>query len=401
MKKKVLIVCHSYPPNPGVGGRRWAIFTKYLIDSGVEVHVLTKQPHPKSSSPWIEYVKSAKIHYYKNKYPSILENIPKTAAHKVCYRVVLFALKLLSISNYYDRGVLSRKIIFNKIKFILEHEKINNLIISGAPFSFLYYGAMIKQQKDYINYISDIRDPWIDSNYFGFSNLSKARKKEELFRINMVLNFSDITIVPITEMKGNYQRINKNSTIDIFPHAVDDELILPRSTHEVSKKQWLNLVNFGTHYTKLYEIMEAINKSINGTRLQVSFYTTDYQYQNIFKQNPNVIYHKTVSQRRVFKILSETDAALFFVNEDIKDFISTKYIEAIASRTPIVLVGEEGKVSELIEANNLGVFICASKILNEFGSLRNHLKNLKYNERFDYSELTFKNQTKKLLTYLK
>ena len=38
--KHVLLISYSYPPYPGIGGRRWAKFSKYLSRLGFVIHVI-------------------------------------------------------------------------------------------------------------------------------------------------------------------------------------------------------------------------------------------------------------------------------------------------------------------------------------------------------------------------
>jgi len=399
LKKKVLIVCHSYPPNPGVGGRRWAIFTKYLLDSDVEVHVLTKQPSSNSVSPWMTYTAGGIMHYYKNNYPSILESNPKTVIEKINYRLALLRLKLLSSSNYYDRGVLSEKLINEKIKETLIQNKIDNLIITGAPFSFLYYGAILNLTEK-INFIADIRDSWTSGAYFGFSGLSNNRKRTEYYRLKAVLKKANSVIVPYPEMKENYLELEKSSNIELWPHAVDDEMVVRKEEFQLDSENSIHLVNFGTLYDGLQGTMNSIHKSTMSNDIKIEFYTADSKYKDIFSDNNNVVYNKIIHQKEVFNLLSKPVYALYFTNENIKNYISTKYIETIATRTPIVLVGKDGEVSKFLIDNNLGIFIDESDIEIEFNDLKHRLKKLEYNYNFDYGQYTFRIQTQRLTELL-
>lgn len=401
MKKKVLIVCHSYPPNPGVGGRRWAIFTKYLCELGVEVHILTKRPLKIVNSPWLSYTQGAFLHYYKNKYPSILEKVPKSVLQKLSYKIALAITKLLSFSNYYDRGVFSQDIILNKINSILKTHKINNIIVSGAPFSFLYYGSILKIKCNNVNFIADIRDSWLKGNYFGFASLSARRKEVELQRLKQVLKCADKVLVPYPEMKLDYSNLNNLCDIELLPHAVDDEQIIPKECVKKFGLGSLSIVNFGTQYRGLQDIMKSLGLAAMKSNIIIDFYTSDYQYKKVFENNNNINFKKIVPQSEVFQILSKSQAALFFVNEDIKNYISTKYIETIACRTPIVLVGKEGDVSKFVVDNKLGVFVRDTEIHKGFDELRINLEKLDYNDSFDFSELTFNKQALRVLGLLR
>jgi hypothetical protein len=63
MPKKVLIVSYIFPPKSGIGGRRWAKFSKYLNRMDIDIKVLTFQKKNDSNfSNW-----SKDIVEYENK----------------------------------------------------------------------------------------------------------------------------------------------------------------------------------------------------------------------------------------------------------------------------------------------------------------------------------------------
>ena len=68
--------------------------------------------------------------------------------------------------------------IFAVLSILILEEKINIIIVSGAPFTLLYYSTLLKK-KFSIKLISDIRDPWTWGSGYGMTLLTKPRKKKE------------------------------------------------------------------------------------------------------------------------------------------------------------------------------------------------------------------------------
>lgn len=398
--QKVLIVCHGFPPNPGVGGRRWAKLSKFMYASGVDATVLHAKPDDTANSPWNEDVKGIKTIVYPRKYPKVITGSVTKLTEKIAYRIFIFLLKLITKSNYYDRAVLLEDEMRRLILKTTKNQGVNNIIITGAPFSLLYYAALVKKENPHLNFIADIRDSWLDDNYFGFGIIGTKRQREEEKRLRFVLQTADTIVVPNPLMKEMYSNMIGNKNILLQPHGFDDTLVQA----SVKERSNVNLVNFGSQYHDMENVMELVSNSIEASGCRLNFYTSDEKYKKIFskgnKLNQQVFFHKIVPEKEVFKILSESTAAILFTNEAIKDFIATKYIETVASRTPIVVIGVEGEASRFIVENKLGVFISENKIMELIPNIRQILNDLPYNNNFDVSKYSMKKQAEEIICLL-
>ena len=101
MKKKVLIICYTFPPYNGIGGRRWAKFAKYLEHDNCDVSVIAAKKQDTSQSPWTKDISSYQdnINYLDADYPLILQSNPKSILQKIRYRLALFYVKLFLKGN--------------------------------------------------------------------------------------------------------------------------------------------------------------------------------------------------------------------------------------------------------------------------------------------------------------
>lgn len=398
MKKKILLVCYHFPPNVGIGGRKWSFLTKYLLKKEIEIHVLTRYPARKQFSLWQEMTEGVHLHFFKSNYPRILEEYPKNNWGKALYKIYIFLFKIITNSNYNDRGLLLKKSLLKQINETIKKYNITNVVVTGAPFSFLYYGSMIKEQHKHINYIADIRDSWIKGNYFGFDALSERRKTEETNRLKKVINIADHIFVPYPILVNEYTSIGKKNNVALLPHAIDLDYVKPRAAAPEDK---CILVNFGSQYAELYDTMKLISTGIKETSINIEFYTDDRKYEDCFSSNTsNIDFMPPIKYSDMFEVLSVSTAALLFVNRHIKDFLSTKYIESIAARIPIVLIGYKGFVSEFIENNRLGIFIEDIKVQSEFAKIPERLKKLDYNNQFDVTPFTFEGQAEEIIKLL-
>ena len=64
---KILIVCYSFPPHPGIGGRRWAKFSKSLSLKGYDIFVVGAKNIYDEASSWSKDVDEEKIKLFSNR----------------------------------------------------------------------------------------------------------------------------------------------------------------------------------------------------------------------------------------------------------------------------------------------------------------------------------------------
>jgi hypothetical protein len=294
-----------------------------------------------------------------------------------------------------------KDIVCENIVSIMQDNNIKNLVITGAPFSLLWYGALIKKSNQGIRYIADIRDSWLDNDFYGYGLLGKTRRKKEYEKFKFVIENSDIVFVPYQNLLNTYQKFSDK--VALLPHGVDDDFVeMPRS---IDSKRF-RLVHFGSQYHHLDKEFEFLAKVLKANPdIRVDFFTKDTnKYSKYFINSGtldrNCFYNDIVSEKTVFMKMSESSAVLLFTPNYMRDYISTKYLEIIAARVPIIIIGEEGEASKFVVQNNLGVFIDSSKFSQERKDLKKIIAGLKYNEKFDLQPYLFSEQTKMVESYL-
>ncbi|MBK7818313.1 MAG: hypothetical protein IPJ60_12810 [Sphingobacteriaceae bacterium] len=81
--------------------------------------------------------------------------------------------------NLFDRGYAWRKPLLNELEGIHRNKPIDVLVVTGAPFSLLYYGAEFKMRHKEIKYVVDFRDPW---TWGGITEYRLCRHSRKDFR---------------------------------------------------------------------------------------------------------------------------------------------------------------------------------------------------------------------------
>ncbi|MDC3134249.1 hypothetical protein OA958_05440, partial [Bacteroidota bacterium] len=400
-------VSYTFPPSLEIGGKRWSKFIPHLIDLGYKITLLTKQTKIKSEDK-IVFNNLNRVDFFNPNYPTALEKRPVSIIAHLKYKFSLLYMKIITKTNYYDKGVLIKKKFLKKASSLINEENIDLVIITGAPFSFLYYGTILKQKLP-IKLISDFRDPWTWGDGYGMNLLSIKRKAKEISFQNKVLKFSDLIFVPVKPM-NDYLILNYNEfkrKIKILPHGHDkndfEKLILP-----LKKNNSFRIIYGGTTYSnldKLYlELYNCIKDNIN-CDFSIEIFTNDFKYltkSQLVEVNKKLNVKNFIPTKDFMRKIYSANAFLLFSTNNIKDFFSSKFYEIIFLRTPIIFVGNSGMISNFLVKNNLGIHILPEKFSSRFNKIlqKGKIENFTYNDSFDVDYYSYKNITERLDKWL-
>ncbi|MDP2175522.1 MAG: hypothetical protein Q8K70_06375 [Bacteroidota bacterium] len=380
MEKKVLIISHTFPPSPGVGGRRWAKFAKYLNRQGVNVYVLKEERIGlKEESIWTEDINELnanQIFTYKTFYPKILQKKTLSFWDKFQYKIAKWFVAVFSEGNPLDKTIFIKKRFLKQLKTITQTNNIKNIIVSGAPFNLLYYSALFKLNNPHINLICDFRDPWTWGQNYGIKLLSKKRLANEFEKEIKTIICADLVIVPGDSM---LESLNKTHSIYskkyfILNHGYDKEYINPKKQVVIANANKVRIAFLGEIYNEIDDIMKqlAIGLSNNNSPFFLDFYSTSSRYESLFDEvgilNKKVSYHSLLSQQLLFKELENYDFVLIIHPKVFKDNIATKFYELIYFNIPILYIGESGLVSDFINQKKLGLFIDLLNVTDFFSN---------------------------------
>tara|TARA_B110000902_G_scaffold52018_1_gene59982 strand:+ start:132 stop:1373 length:1242 start_codon:yes stop_codon:yes gene_type:complete len=399
-----MIVSYTFPPSTDVGGRRWSKFIHYLKDLDYNITLLTRKPKEEK-----KLVKAHKylhrVEFFKDKYPKALEKEPKNILDRLIYKASILFLMLITKSNYYDKGILIKRHFIKKASILILEENINLIIVSGAPFSLLYYSTFLKK-KFSIKLISDFRDPWTWGSGYGMTLLTRARLKNEEFFQKKVIEVSDLITVPVKPMHdflvSNY--IDHKFKIKILPHAYDINDFEKINFKKRKRNEIFKIVYGGTIYSNLdktFKMMYQTIKDNHNNFFEIEFFTNDIKYLNkseIEQVSSKLKIRKKLPINDFMLKLYFADAFLLLFPDDVKDFISSKFYEIIYLRKPIIYIGSKGLVSEFIVSNKLGIHILPEMLHVSFDEIlkKGSIEDFNYNYEFDVSEFSFKFLTSKL-----
>lgn len=367
-KKHIIIVNYDFPPNKGIGGRRWGKLATEFAEQNCIVHVVKAEAiSDTDKSVWSEEVKNKNIfiHSLPRVYPSILLTNPSNFFDKLKCRKALNFVKKNFKGTPYDISLGWEKHLEPKLNELVKKHPIEWIFATGAPWDMLRAVADWKRNHSNIKFWADFRDPWLNARNYGMPHLSEEKKNEEIKKAQTVLDQADVLSAPALQILEHFCSENliekKNNKFFHLKHFHSEPKLTEQSfgyssseiTIEYGGEIYLDteayLKSMATDLTKLREFDPAIYE-----RLNIQFHTTSFEkIQNIFKFHPCVRISDSIG-KKIENRIAQAHWCIILLAEHNKDFFTTKYFEYQTLGTPYLYIGAQGEVLKTIESEKRG-----------------------------------------------
>lgn len=376
---KVVIVCFTFPPFPGIGGRRWAKFARCLHNAGHEIQVIAAQKILNEHSAWTRDTSSysSKITYIPSGFPLILTTVPKTILQKLAYRAALQWVKLRNYNgNYFDHSSFFGSNAAAEVeKFI--HQGYNNVIVSCGPFRMTEQIFKLKQKYPQVRFILDFRDPWTNNKTaFSFQTISKSRLQFEQKLEKWAVDTADYVMSVSAEMNEYFEEISgasKQKFIEL-PNGFDKMDFNHFHSSDEQQAGFTNIVFAGTLYNSTENIFKKFSDCLlqlkaenkNGHNVKYTFYgyVPDWFGKYAALHDGIIEYGGNLSLENAFEKLKNAAACMLFLTDDLAYSKSTKFYEYVAMKKPILVFSIGGETGKYIQNNRLG-FDCNEKNMQQ------------------------------------
>ncbi|MCI5142105.1 MAG: hypothetical protein D3909_10375 [Candidatus Electrothrix sp. ATG1] len=413
----ILLACYSFPPNAGIGGRRWAKFAKYLARAGLDVYVIHAEPPSTGRSQWTADVMSDRIHctaLRRRFYAGMPLPQQQVYLLRLFKRVYLKGLtywyRLTTNRRLEDATLLWRKEFIRTANNLIVRKEIKAIIATGAPFYLLEYCADLKKQFPYIKLICDLRDLWFGSNLYGMSSLKEKELEQEQKVFRKICIYSDYITAPnpvlldIQSLSGT-EIPQKNRYI--LQHAFDQD-DLPSGFVKTADSDSIRVIYGGALYSGCEVVLEGLdvflsylmknNKSLY-ERIRVDIYTDD-SHDRIKVQHKNKVRFFPSISNEIHTELRKSTWVLLLALGHAKDFMTTKFFEYGSSGVPFMVLGEPGVLAEEVVKNDLGVFISHQLLLNSPESVASIFKDIFVPNKNYFLKHSYQDRTQELLCLL-
>lgn len=407
----VLLACFDFPPNGGIGGRRWAKFAKGLALQNTTVHVIKADPvKGDTSSTWSDDLDHERIivHSLKRRYPRVISHGPKNLAGKVRYRLALSKLKNKYPGTPYDIALGWERDFMKKASAIIENFGITKVIATGAPFNLLVYASELKKRLPNLELIVDYRDPWITAQNYGMKGLNDQQRSVETMKQELVFQQANWVTCPneflLSDIRSSAVE-KPRSQFYVLPHFYDPDDVTPFLDAPPRKDDQIRLIYGGAVYIGMEKHLERLRSALIFlrsnhpalfSRIRIEIYTSHRDQEALFSEFQDTIAFKKPIGKEFFSKLATSDAAFIFLAEHNRNFLTTKFFEYLPFRKPLIYLGPSGYVSDFIEEHQLGMSLKSDE---QFVSMIGRIaqKTQVVDDQFDLSTFSLERRTKELL----
>jgi glycosyltransferase involved in cell wall biosynthesis len=409
---KILLINYDFPPNPGIGGRRWAKLAKYLALKGHQVFVVKAElPQTISTSTWEKDVSHPNIQVYNaaRKYPRALSHPKEGWMGKIKFHAQKRLMQWREKGTIYDQSIGWHKTMFPSCRSILQNEKIDAIVATGAPWNLLVYAAQLKMEFPHVRLLADYRDPWLTAKNYGMAALKNARMNAEIKKQQFVFEHVDLVTTPYeyltAELKSwSAQRCKHQPSFVTLPHFFDNEDFqfenAPHRPNDVFRVVYAGDIYVGSEpqWKQFQTLIESLEHSLpSHTQMRFDIYT--HAKMPTFISGMKSVHLHVPIGKDIFHVMNDADALLIVLPENKKNERTTKFFEYLPLRKPLLIVAPAGEVTQFVETNRLGIH--ASEFTDKVQTLiSGTYAKYEFNNTFDIQSQTAKSRATELIELL-
>lgn len=401
MGKSVLVISYKIGNDKSVGGKRWLNYSNYLYKNGCEVSVLATT----NNVAYDDLVQGIQVNLVSPNYPSILNKNKLNFVEKIHYRLALIYCLFTVKGSIYDKGKKLEDKLIKKVDEIVRKNNVQNLIVSGAPFSFLYF--VTKHFGGTLNIICDFRDPWTWGIGYGMSILSSKRTEYEKYCENFVLENSNFITCASKDLSDvlNNKLIEFDKKSIVLINATDNLNSNLNNLISNDLNKTLSIAHIGTislkteKYWKLFLDLVELSKFDIELNLYGNNNVSFLKYAKK-RKHLKINFHKRIDEKLLLKELMLNHITLLFKMDEFPNTFPTKFFDYIRARKPIVAFTKKGIFSDEIENNNIGVIFNEYTNIDEFDNFLSSYNYLNYKD-YDFSNFEISKEVIKLIKILK
>jgi glycosyltransferase involved in cell wall biosynthesis len=415
-EKNLLLICNTFPPTPGIGGRRWAKFCKYLALNGYKIHVATSENLSEGISEWNKDIANNFVivtHPLNFKYRRLFLK-PRGIFEKIVRKIIV---KKLALTKHSERFLTSlpNPEAWQKIKDILIRENIKTIIVSGDPFLF-YYATQLKKETG-CRLILDYRDLWNDHSFYR-KYLRLTDKQWSFFEEaeNSALKACDTVITVDEHLK---QILSKRLTaeekgkIHVIHNGFDADDFTDTTPAKREKDKKITLYFSGNIATDLNEIVlhfancflklkQNLPQTYSGIEIHLKGKMDNSLFKKISALNLEnlILDNNFVNLKTYNEEVLQADMGILLLSEEYAHSYTTKFSDYLFLNKKMLVLGYPGEISTFLKSNNCGDIFTMNETYSFFEKIPTLCKTTTAYSEKTKETFSVKNLTNELISLL-
>lgn len=368
---RIAIHTQYYLPEIGAPQARLSELANFLSENGVEVIIITSMPN----------------------YPigKVFNGYGGVYNHEVIDNIKIIRCFIYPSNS---KRIIPR--IFNYFSFAISSLVIGlcslpkcDYIISESPPLFIGYSGLILSKIKRAKWIFNISDLWPESALAigvinrGFLYSSSRMLEEYLYRKAYLITGQSKEIVK--NIKGRMS----NKKVIRFSNGVNIKKFHKRNSSDILKK-WSNGKRYVAVYAGLHGLAQGLDQILlaaeilqeNKLDLQIIFVGEGLEKEKMIHLSQslnlkNVTFVESQEKQLMPAIWASADIALICLKKYILGAVPSKLYEAMASSSPIIMIGS-GEPKKIVESANCGYTIEPGQIDSIASCISNLVKDEKY-----------------------
>lgn len=351
-RKKITILCGSFPPETGAAPGRMQLLSKLLQQNGYQVQVITAMPNYPKGQIFPEYRGKWQVAEMQDGIPvTRLWFAPTNSSSKIRRGISLASLSL------------SLKL---QLASLLHAQSPDLILISSPPFLLGSIGTQIAR-KQAIPVLLNVSDLWPGSaRDLGFITEGRLLRYLQQKEIAMYRNAAAFS-VQSEEIAAHIRRYCPDTPLFVYRNLQPLSLYAPHPRPPGPRKiVYAGLLGIAQGVAG---IAASIDFAALGTELHIygSGNESD-KIRSLAASRKDIVYHGNVPAAEIPEILSRYHIMLVPLVTRIEGAVPSKIFNAVANGLPLLYMGS-GESAGLVERYGLG-YACEA---GDLGRLQHNL----------------------------
>ena len=409
MGEHIRLINYDFPPNQGIGGRRWGKLAKGLAKQGYIVHVIKAEAIPGNKpSPWSSDVihPNIQVTTLPRTYPAVISHTGNSFWDKLHYRFAIWRLKRAVKGTIYDLSAEWGKTLIAASEKLCHDFPIQRIIASGAPWHMLYELGEWNRARFNLPYIIDFRDPWLHAKNYGMADLDAKRKAFEAHKQERALALADVVLSPdpaILEELNAFAQERKTPTgrLCVLRHFYDKDDFVQLADAEQSSPhaKKFTIVYGGDLYQdmqpELHDIVSFFQENVSTKPdVELQIYT-DARVPDFIRGVDGIRIFPSAG-KSFYTIARKADALLILLPKHKNHEFTTKFYDYMPLRKPYIVASQGGLVADFVVEHQMGYIWKSGSHYPWYENLRSNAFN--FRPKHDISAFSLTAATKQLTT---